>query len=42
MFRGNCPHTFYGTGPIPEKTPEIIWRFSAASYSTVNYGVPAI
>ena len=42
MFRGNGPHTFYGTGPIPEKAPEIIWRFRTASYSTVNHGVPAI
>ena len=42
MFRGNGPHTFYGTGPIPEKAPEIVWRFRTASYSTVNHGVPTL
>ncbi len=30
MFRGNPAHTFYGTGPIPEKTPEIRWRHRTA------------
>ncbi|MEO1709644.1 MAG: PQQ-binding-like beta-propeller repeat protein [Pseudomonadota bacterium] len=30
MFRGNGPHTFYGTGPIPETKPEIKWRFRTA------------
>lgn len=27
MFRGNGAHTFYGTGPIPEKTPKVQWRY---------------
>ncbi|MEM7774988.1 MAG: PQQ-binding-like beta-propeller repeat protein, partial [Pseudomonadota bacterium] len=30
MFRGNGAHTFYGTGPLPDKAPEIAWRFKTA------------
>src|SRR5690348_4981034 len=25
MFRGNPTHTFYGTGPIPDK-PKLLWK----------------
>lgn len=27
QFRGNNTHTFYGTGPLPENEPEVLWRF---------------
>lgn len=27
QFRGNNTHSFYGTGPLPEGEPEILWRF---------------
>jgi outer membrane protein assembly factor BamB len=27
QFRGNNTHTFYGTGPLSESEPEILWRF---------------
>jgi outer membrane protein assembly factor BamB len=27
QFRGNNTHTFYGTGPLPEREPKILWRF---------------
>ncbi len=27
MFRGNPTRTFYGTGPVPDRTPTIAWRF---------------
>jgi outer membrane protein assembly factor BamB len=26
MFRGNPAHTFYGTGPLPETAPRVLWR----------------
>jgi outer membrane protein assembly factor BamB len=31
MFRGNPAHTFYGTGPLPETAPRILWRHRTAS-----------
>src|SRR5688572_9491689 len=31
MFRGNPAHTFYGTGPLPETAPHILWRHRTAS-----------
>lgn len=31
MFRGNGAHTFYGTGPLPDKAPQISWRFRTAT-----------
>ena len=27
QFRGNNTRSFYGTGPLPEKQPKIIWKF---------------
>lgn len=39
MFRGNPAHTFYGTGPIPEK-PRIHWRFRTATINNVVRGTP--
>jgi outer membrane protein assembly factor BamB len=27
QFRGNNTHTFYGTGPLPEHEPKLLWRF---------------
>jgi outer membrane protein assembly factor BamB len=42
MFRGNGAHTFGGTGPIPEKAPEIRWRFRTTSRSNVNHGIPTV
>ena len=30
MFRGNGAHTFYGTGPIPDAPPRMLWRFKTA------------
>lgn len=26
-FRGNPTRTYYGTGPIPRTTPQVLWRF---------------
>ena len=39
MFRGNPSHTFYGTGPIPEK-PRVLWRHRMIDFSTKYYGRP--
>ncbi|MEO0792210.1 MAG: PQQ-binding-like beta-propeller repeat protein, partial [Pseudomonadota bacterium] len=38
MFRGNGAHTFYGTGPLPDKAPEIVWRYRTASMKRRTYG----
>jgi len=27
MFRGNPTRTFFGTGPIPESTPDVLWTY---------------
>ena len=27
MFRGNPTRTFFGTGPVPDTTPERLWRY---------------
>lgn len=27
MFRGNPTRTWYGTGPLPEKSPKMLWRY---------------
>lgn len=40
MFRGNGPHTFYGTGPIPEKAPQVKWRFRTSVIRNVVRGTP--
>jgi outer membrane protein assembly factor BamB len=42
MFRGNGPHTFYGTGPISEKKPEIRWRFETSQIRNTVRGTPMI
>lgn len=40
MFRGNGPHTFYGTGPIPETAPKIAWRYRTATIRNRVRGNP--
>jgi eukaryotic-like serine/threonine-protein kinase len=42
MFRGNGPHTFYGTGPIPETAPRIAWRFRTAVINNTVRGTPMV
>lgn len=42
MFRGNGAHTFYGTGPIPDKAPEIKWRFRTAVIRNTVRGTPMV
>jgi len=37
MFRGNPAHTFYGTGPVPER-PRILWRFRTATINNTVRG----
>src|SRR5512145_2170496 len=37
MFRGNPPHTFYGTGPIPV-APRLVWKFQTAAINNVVHG----
>ena len=37
MFRGNPAHTFYGTGPVPDK-PRILWKQRMASLPTITRG----
>jgi outer membrane protein assembly factor BamB len=27
MFRGNPTRSFYGTGPLPDDAPEVLWRY---------------
>lgn len=41
MFRGNPAHTFYGTGPIPEK-PRMHWRFRTSSLRNIVRGKPTV
>jgi outer membrane protein assembly factor BamB len=40
MFRGNGAHTFYGTGPIPEANPRVLWRFRTAVIRNTVRGTP--
>lgn len=40
MFRGNPSHTFYGTGPLPDKAPEILWKHRMIDFATKYYGEP--
>ncbi|MEM7774478.1 MAG: hypothetical protein AAF732_02645, partial [Pseudomonadota bacterium] len=42
MFRGNGPHTFYGTGPISESAPEVRWRFRTSVIHNTVRGTPMI
>jgi outer membrane protein assembly factor BamB len=39
MFRGNGPHTFYGTGPVPDHL-RIVWKFKTATINNVVHGTP--
>jgi outer membrane protein assembly factor BamB len=39
MFRGNPAHTFYGTGPIPDR-PRLHWRHRMAELNTTLRGKP--
>lgn len=41
MFRGNPSHTFYGTGPIPDK-PRVKWRHRMLDFNTLYYGKPHV
>lgn len=40
MFRGNGAHTFYGTGPVPDKRPQVQWRFRTAVIRNTVRGTP--
>jgi len=31
MFRGNPTRTWYGTGPVPEEAPEVLWAYPDAA-----------
>jgi len=42
MFRGNGAHTFYGTGPVPDSTPRIKWRFRTSVIRNTVRGTPMI
>ncbi len=42
MFRGNGPHTFYGTGPISDKAPEVKWRFRTSVIRNTVRGTPIV
>ena len=42
MFRGNGAHTFYGTGPIPEAAPKIVWRYRTATLRNMVRGTPVV
>ncbi|MEM9029496.1 MAG: PQQ-binding-like beta-propeller repeat protein [Pseudomonadota bacterium] len=42
MFRGNGPHTFYGTGPISERAPEVRWRFRTSVIRNTVRGTPMV
>ncbi|MEM9491735.1 MAG: PQQ-binding-like beta-propeller repeat protein, partial [Myxococcota bacterium] len=39
MFRGNPAHTFYGTGPIPDK-PRLKWKYRMTDFQTTLRGKP--
>lgn len=39
MFRGNPAHTFYGTGPVPDRL-QVAWKFRTAVINNVVRGVP--
>lgn len=42
MFRGNGAHTFYGTGPLPDKAPSLRWRFRTAVIRNRVRGRPMV
>ncbi len=39
MFRGNGAHTFYGTGPLPDRL-QVIWKFRTATITNSVRGTP--
>jgi outer membrane protein assembly factor BamB len=39
MFRGNPAHTFYGTGPVPDR-PRLIWKFQTSAIHNSVRGTP--
>lgn len=44
MFRGNPTRSFYGTGPLPDAAPEVLWRYpdSPMCGSSVVGGVSSV
>ncbi|MFT7583199.1 MAG: outer membrane protein assembly factor BamB [Myxococcota bacterium] len=42
MFRGNPTHTFYGTGPVPDKVPEVRWKQRMQDFESLYYGTPHV
>jgi len=42
MFRGNPSHTFYGTGPVPQDKPKILWKFRMEDFPSLYYGEPFV
>jgi outer membrane protein assembly factor BamB len=42
MFRGNGAHTFYGTGPLPEQAPRILWQHRMIDFPSLYYGEPHV
>lgn len=41
-FRGNPSHTFYGTGPISDKAPQVLWRHRMIDFPSLYYGKPHV
>jgi eukaryotic-like serine/threonine-protein kinase len=39
MFRGNGAHTFYGTGPMPDRL-QVIWKFRTSALPSSVHGKP--
>ena len=44
MFRGNPTRSYYGSGPLPEEAPEVLWRYpeSPMCGSSVVGGVSSV
>lgn len=42
MFRGNPTHTFYGTGPLPDRAPKVRWRHRMIDFPSSYYGKPHV
>lgn len=41
MFRGNPAHTFYGTGPVPDRL-QVAWKFRTTTINNTVRGVPMV
>src|SRR5919198_5162374 len=41
MFRGNPTHTFYGTGPVPDR-PKLLWRTQLGEFQGLSHGKPSV